>query len=939
MADPGLTVTSTYDLTADKTIDFLNVTPSGTLDLHGFTLVDEDNGVDTTWSGTIKGVVNVGTLNKTGDGTVTFSGLTSINNELHIEGGKAVQTGTTNNIRYLAVGSDGGTASFDISGGTLNIDGAQPPFPAFQVGDFGGTGVVNQSAGAVNLTSAAFNIGSQGGNGTYNLSGGTITMTGSGSGVSIGRNTAPTRISTGVVNITGGLFDLQQGSFVIGNAYAGATTGIGVATQGTVNQSGGTLRIGPLGSLYVGGYNKGTYNLTGGTLEVGGNRLHGALQPSGSTFFNLGGGTIKVIDTALVASLDATLLGGTTSTIDTSNAGATWNGRFLADGVGDGGLTKTGLNTLTLNGVNTYTGLTTVSGGTLALGAAGTIATSSGVNLAGTTSVLDIAADKTIKNLSGVANSSIKLNDRLLTFGTGDNTTFSGGFVGASGDVTKQGSGIFTFGGSTTTVDYFTVNQGTLATSAINALQGTTHVVVKSGATWDLTGAGLQTVNDLQQNSGSTLSVTLGNGHDNIALTAGATITGSTLSVHTGDGNFALTPDYSLMGGSIIAGTFGSVVDDMPLITTTAVYTSNTVKLHFAVSGSIADFGTTPNEKAVGGAINALGNANALYNSLVNQTQAVGEASLQQLAGDFHASTKDVLVQDASYLADAANDRLNALGGAAGGGGADLPAAAGDQHGLWLQGYGHAVALNDSSANAGDVSGSHFGALAGLEGGTGNALGGIGAGYSQGSFNSASRNSAGTTKNIDLLAFIGGDAGAFMLRGGGSYSFNSLATTRTVSNQTLTAAYNARTAQVFGEIGANLGMLEPFAGANYINVSTDAFAESGGNLGVTAAAGSEGVAFTTLGVRFASDPAAGATFRGMAGWRHAFGDTTPLSNLTIQGQSYTVSGVPIASDALVAEAGFDMNVSPSVTLGAAYTGQISANGQDHGGKATATIKF
>ena len=91
--------------------------------------------------------------------------------------------------------------------------------------------------------------------------------------------------------------------------------------------------------VLLGGYGSGTYNLRGGALEIGGASLRGNF-PGGVTpyAFNLGGGTVRVIGTALNTSVSATLASGTSSTIDTNGLGATWNGVLS----GGGGLIKTG---------------------------------------------------------------------------------------------------------------------------------------------------------------------------------------------------------------------------------------------------------------------------------------------------------------------------------------------------------------------------------------------------------------------------------------------------------------------------------------------------------------------------------------------------------------------------------------------------------------------
>ena len=58
------------------------------------------------------------------------------------------------------------------------------------------------------------------------------------------------------------------------------------------------------------------------------------------------------------------------------------------------GITKTGAGTVRLSGINTYSGLTTVSDGTLAYGVSNAIATGA-VTIAGTTAVLDLGANRT----------------------------------------------------------------------------------------------------------------------------------------------------------------------------------------------------------------------------------------------------------------------------------------------------------------------------------------------------------------------------------------------------------------------------------------------------------------------------------------------------------------------------------------------------------------
>ena len=78
-----------------------------------------------------------------------------------------------------------------------------------------------------------------------------------------------------------------------------------------------------------------------------------------------------------------------------------------------------------------------------------------------------------------------------------------------------------------------------------------------------------------------------------------------------------------------------------------------------------------------------------------------------------------------------------------------------------------------------------------------------------------------------------------------------------------------------------------------------------------------------------------------AAWQHAFDSVTPASALAFQtsGVGFVVSGVPIARDALLAEAGFDLAIGRNATLGVSYVGQIARNVEDHAVKGKFSWRF
>ncbi|WP_426437441.1 autotransporter domain-containing protein [Bradyrhizobium genosp. P] len=82
------------------------------------------------------------------------------------------------------------------------------------------------------------------------------------------------------------------------------------------------------------------------------------------------------------------------------------------------------------------------------------------------------------------------------------------------------------------------------------------------------------------------------------------------------------------------------------------------------------------------------------------------------------------------------------------------------------------------------------------------------------------------------------------------------------------------------------------------------------------------------------------TARGMLGWNHAFGDVTPQSRLALAGgQSFAISGLPIAREAARIEAGVDFGITKSTTIAVSYTGQLASQVYDNAVKADLTIRF
>jgi autotransporter-associated beta strand protein len=294
-----------------------------------------------------------------------------------------LDSGTLVTNSWTMIGRQGGTGTFNMSGGTLQKTGGGNLI----VGDSaGGQGSFNHTGGNVALatgelwigqggggTRGVYNLGGEGvvtvdnwiavgrdgGVGVLNMDGGTLTKTGGGNLV---LGTGAT--GSGTINQSGGLLNLISGDTWVGeDAFGGPGTGVyTLSGSGVANL--GVLRIGHNGAA------TGTFNLNGGQLNVSsiqsgstGSRTFnfngGTLNPTGDStnFLDLGdGGLINVRNGG--ARIDT---GGFTVSINRGLTHSSINGDSLLDG----GLNKGGAGTLILNGVSTYTGITLVSAGSL----------------------------------------------------------------------------------------------------------------------------------------------------------------------------------------------------------------------------------------------------------------------------------------------------------------------------------------------------------------------------------------------------------------------------------------------------------------------------------------------------------------------------------------------------------------------------------------------
>ena len=304
------------------------------------------------------------------------------------------------------------------------------------------------------------------------------------------------------------------------------------------------------------------------------------------------GGTLNASSTSTVAS-NFTITANN-GTLNSNGFNPIYSGVFAnASGV-VGSLTIAGsVGSVTMSGVNTFTGSTTVSSGaTLALSGSGSIASSSGLSNGGTFDISGTNSGASVVNMTGAGSTVLGSKTLTLTNGSG---TYTGAISGAGGVTLSGGS------------KEFTGSSGYTGATSIG-----------SGATLTLSGSGSISASSGVCNAG-TLNIsgtTAGTSVVDLTCT-GNTVLGSKILTLTGPANTTYGGVASGTGGISFSGGVKTLEGINTYTGATTVASGATLKLttgSIAASSGLNNSGTFDISGTTGGAslVNMTGSGNTI---------------------------------------------------------------------------------------------------------------------------------------------------------------------------------------------------------------------------------------------------------------------------------------------------------------------------------------
>ncbi len=452
-------------------------------------------------------------------------------------------------------------------------------------------------------------------------------------------------------------FELESDTVADLNTIDITSTTMTVACQVTdQSPTNGILALTGGGTLVL---SNSTNNYSGGTQINGGTLSIGASSNLGTGATTFTGNSTLLFNTAISPFTGSVFINsGVTGIIDVGSTNSSISS-VIANGTGPGKFQKNGSGMLSLSGVNTYTGGTNISAGTLQTSADNVMPSTGLVTLSAST-IFDLnSTSQTIGNLTGPATSSVTLGTnalKSLTLGDSTNQAFAG-MISGSGELIKVGSGIFTLSNNTNSYSGGTqINAGTLSVSSSSNLGSNTMTF--NGDTTLQFNAAISNFSAPIAINGAFIGSIDTDGNNSTISSVIADGTGSGILQKIGTGTLTLSGINTYSGGTLIdEGTLSiSTADNLSGIIPSVKFTGDSalqfnaaisnfsvpIEINFGITGSID---TDGNDSTITGVIED-GNGPGTLAKVGTGTLTLSHTNTYSFGTTIAAGTLSISTQD-----------------------------------------------------------------------------------------------------------------------------------------------------------------------------------------------------------------------------------------------------------------------------------------------------
>ncbi|MHC1655223.1 autotransporter domain-containing protein [Stenotrophomonas maltophilia] len=705
--------------------------------------------------------------------------------------------------------------------------------------------------------------------------------------------------------------------------------------QGNIRGSGGLAKTGT-GVLMLKGDNAfaGDLTISQGTLSLGGNQAagNGRLIFADGTSLGMANMTTLANSVRLLGTTDVHIAGSDSVTF----AGG-------VSGTASTVLEKHGSGELVLSSTP-FAGQVRVAGGTVrAVGNAlptGNIEISSaGTFQTDTTRVLTYAGQ-----LSG---SGVLRQGRHYLALTGDSSTFSGTAWVSEGQLEVEG-----LLGGQVKLDQGAWLTGRGSVGGVQLLSGS--VLSPGSATTGGIGQ-LQIKGDLSFDSSSQYRVDVSaNGLSDHALVSGLATLGnaSTLAVAT-DGDWQASTRYTVLtanGG--VSGVFSGAASTLAFLDPALEYDANHVYLTMRrnnvampdIELAFPDVVVNPNQKAVAGAVEALGSGNQVYDAVVRLDVADVVPAFDSLSGEIHAANRGALLQN-RFLHDGIDRHLD---------GAAMAGQIAPGVRAWVAGSSSQRRTDASAQNAGLRSSQH-GLMAGAGWMFGDALElGVAAGQQQQVSRLAQRDARAETDSTEYGVYGQYRWQGLSLRAGVSRADYRTDSTRTAQvgstlSEGLAAREDATGTTAFLRAGWSFGgprlQLTPELELAQVRLHSDGAQERGGHSALQLDGETAHYRTGLAALRADWDMSGGqrdrAALTARVGWQAAGGDRLPqVAARFVEGtQDFGIAAAPLARRSVLAQLGVAVSPTDNSRLSLQMQGQRGDGQREVGAQLDLSVVF